>query len=97
MGHIWDVMPYSVELPKRLKAEGWNLKIRDRERLEAPHVTIMCRTKEWRLGLRDVCFLIPPGGRWADLPQGVRHALIYDGAWDVLQREWDRRYPENPV
>ena len=57
-------MPHALELPKRLKAQGWKVKIREKERLEPPHVTIMCRRKEWRLSLRDgefLCRLEGPG------------------------------------
>ena len=46
-------MPFDVPLPRRLKAEGWKVKIREKERVEPPHVTVMHKADEWRLGLRD--------------------------------------------
>src|SRR4051812_21358390 len=43
-------MPHELDLPKRLKARGWKVKIREKERLEPPHLTILCGKKEWRGG-----------------------------------------------
>ena len=45
-------MPFDVPLPRKLKAEGWKVKIREKERVEPPHVTVMHKADEWRLGLR---------------------------------------------
>ena len=45
-------MPYELPLPKKLRAEGWKVKIREKERVEPPHVTVMHKAEEWRLGLR---------------------------------------------
>jgi hypothetical protein len=55
---------YELELPKKLKAERWKVKIRDRERSEPPHVTILHKTRAWRIGLRSGSFLDrePPAG-----------------------------------
>jgi len=36
---------------------GWKVKIRDRERLETPHVTLLYKTRAWRFGLRSETFL----------------------------------------
>src|ERR1700688_3912960 len=86
MGHnlaTHGPMPHELRLPKRLKARGWKVKIREKERLEPPHVTIMCGKKEWRVGLRDKNFLVPPGGKWADIDDEVRE--IIDKNWKKLQ------------
>lgn len=56
-------MAYGLDLPKKLKARGWKVKIRDRERLEPPHVTVFHRNEDpWRIDLRSGGFLVPPGG-----------------------------------
>lgn len=87
-------MAYTMTLPAGLRAQGWKVKIRDRERVEPPHVTVMRGTRKWRIGLRDLAFLDgePP-------PREVPRELV-----ECVQRErlllsgvWDRMYPENPV
>ena len=88
-------MPHEIRLPRRLKARGWKVKIREKERLEPPHVTIMCGKKEWRVGLRDESFLVPPGGTWADIDDEVRQ--IIEENWSDLQDAWDEKYPSNPI
>lgn len=84
-------MPFEVDLPASVKRAGWKVKIRERERLEPPHVTIMFKTETWRRGLRHRTFLVPPGGSWRNLPAEVQHN------WDALVQGWDAMYPENPV
>jgi hypothetical protein len=88
-------MAHELALPKRLKARGWKVKIREKERLEPPHVTILCRHKVWRLGLRDGSFLVPPGGRWSEIDDELRD--IIEENWKALQEAWDRKYPSNPI
>jgi hypothetical protein len=88
-------MPFELPLPRKLRAEGWKVKIRDKERVEPPHVTIMHKADEWRLGLRDGQLLVPPGGRVRDIDAGVMR--IVEEQWARLQQEWDERYPENPI
>ena len=39
-------MPFELPLTRRLKVEGWNVKIREQERVEPPHVTIMHKADE---------------------------------------------------
>ena len=88
-------MPHELGLPKSLKARGCKVKIRETERLEPPHVTVMCGNKEWRIGLRDKTFLVPPGGKWSDLDEEIRE--IIERNWKTLQDAWDRKYPSNPI
>ena len=88
-------MPFELPLPRRLKAEGWKVKIREKERVEPPHVTIMHKAEEWRLGLRDGELLMPPGGNKRDIDTGVMERI--NEHWAQLIEEWDRKYPENPV
>ena len=88
-------MAYEVELPKQFRKSGWKAKIRDKERVEPPHVTVMRGPDAWRIGLRDGEFLVPPGGSWSDIPKGVRSAL--EKACQELKGKWDETYPENPI
>jgi hypothetical protein len=88
-------MPFQLTLPRKLKAEGWKVKIREKERVEPPHVTIMHKADEWRLGLRDRQLLVPPGGRIKDIDAEVM--AIVDDHWERLIEAWDAKYPENPV
>lgn len=84
-----------IELPKRLKAQGWKVKVYSRERLEPPHLTLICREKVWRIGLRDIEFMVPPGGRWRDIDPQVRVILVEQ--WQVLCNAWDEQHPTNRV
>jgi hypothetical protein len=88
-------MPFELPLPKKLNAEGWKVKIREKERVEPPHVTIMHKGAEWRLGLRDKGLLVPPAGRLKDIDPAVMQ--IIDERWETLMEAWDAKYPENPV
>ncbi len=88
-------MPHELGLPKRLKAKGWKVKIREKERLEPPHVTILCGRNEWRVGLRDQQFLVPPGGHWKEIDDEVRKLI--DKHWKSLRGAWDQMYPTNPI
>jgi hypothetical protein len=88
-------MPFELDLPLRLKKEGWKVKIFEDERLEPPHVTVIRGLEKWRIGLRDRQFMIPPGGSWKDFPKGLREKIT--GGLQSLIDEWDEMYPENPV
>ncbi|MBM4355762.1 MAG: hypothetical protein FJ109_18560 [Deltaproteobacteria bacterium] len=88
-------MPFELELPAVLRKAGWKVKIRDKERVEPPHVTVMRGPDMWRIGLRDVVLLQPPGGSWSEVPDGIRR--IVEQALPRLREAWDAMYPENPV
>jgi hypothetical protein len=88
-------MPFELPLPRKHKAEGWKVKIREKERVEPPHVTVMHKADEWRLGLRDKQLLVPPGGRIKDIDPGVMRFI--EEHWEQLREAWDAKYPENPV
>jgi hypothetical protein len=81
--------------PKKLKAQDWKVKIREKERVEPPHVTIMHKADEWRLGLRDKRLIEPPGGPIKDIDPAVMQVI--EMYWERLQQAWDAKYPENPV
>ena len=87
-------MPFSLPLPPPYNSQGWKVKIRDKERLEDPHVTVTCKTREWRIGLRDGQPLAgsPPIREIAD---EVFKTMA--DSWDQLCVEWDRRHPSNPI
>ncbi len=87
-------MAFSLELPVDLRKAGWKVKIRDRERLEPPHVTILLKASAWRLDLRTGKFL-EPGASWRVVDARVRTAI--EDAWSRLCSEWDSMYPNNPV
>ena len=87
-------MAFSFPLPPQWTAQGWKLKIRDRERLEPPHVTLLLRTRAWRWNLRAGGFMDTiPDPR--DVPQELVNLIVESLA--VLRAQWDAMYPENPV
>ena len=86
-------MAFDLPLPKQLAMAGWKVKIRDKELLEAPHLTIIHKTEAWRIGLRDGAFL--DSGRWKDFPEALHEAVLEH--WDRLCGEWDAAHPNNPV
>lgn len=88
-------MAFVLVLPGPLPSQGWKVKIRDRERLEPPHVTIFRKRRQWRLGLRCRTFIVPPGGSWNEIDERVRETI--EANWQVLCDEWDRAYPTNRV
>ena len=87
-------MPYELHLDAGLKKKGWKVKIRDRERLEVPHVTILRKLKTWRLALRSGAFL-EESQSWEQIDAAVRQVI--DANWKNLQASWDALYPENPI
>jgi len=87
-------MAWSLPVPNQLK-QHWKVKIRDKERLEPPHITVLRGTDVWRINLRTGQFEVPPGGVWSDLPDGLT-STIRD-KWVLLCEQWDNMYPHNPV
>lgn len=73
---------------------GWKLKIRDRERIEPPHVSVLWKTEAWRFGLREKEFLDrqPDPRRVPDEIVGHLHQNIR-----VYVDAWNMTYPDNPV
>jgi hypothetical protein len=87
-------MAYSLTLSRRWITQRWNAKIRDRERLEPPHVSLLRGTRTWRLGLRSGTFLDEEPD-----PAEVPFELVEEvrASWVELRTAWDEMYPENPV
>lgn len=70
------------------------MKIRNLERNEPPHVTILHRTRAWRFDLRSLRFLDKePDPK--DVPEEV--LAVIERHVEQLRREWDAMYPENPI
>ena len=87
-------MPFALNLPEPWATRGWKVKIRDRERLEPPHVTILRRTRAWRFDLRSERFLDKEPDP-NEVPKGVVDEVRLN--LTLLRREWDRMFPENRV
>lgn len=87
-------MPFDLELPASLRKQRWKVKIRERERLEPPHVTVIRGTRFWRYDLRDLRFLDEDPAP-ADVPRAIVDHVVAHLA--ELRVEWDRMYPENPT
>jgi len=87
-------VPFALTLPEPWAHRGWKAKIRDRERLEPPHVTILYKTSAWRFDLRTEAFLDKePSPK--EVPEEVIGAVRANLA--LLRQEWDRTYPENCI
>jgi hypothetical protein len=85
---------YSLPLPAQWAARGWKVKIRDRERLEPPHVTVMFRAKGWRWNLRAGGFM-DESPEPKEVPQDLIDFIVTNLA--VLRAQWDAMYPKNPI
>lgn len=87
-------MSFSLKLARQWESQGWKVKVRDRERLEPPHVTILHRTRSWRWDLREQQFLDTHPD-----PAAVPVAIMADvrQSLEMLRRTWNRMYPENPI
>lgn len=87
-------MAYSLPLPTIWSSQRWKVKIRDRERLEPPHVSILRGNRTWRLSLRTMKFLdMEPDP--SEVPDELLSAIRE--RWAELRAKWDEMYPENPV
>ena len=68
-------MPYSFNLSKQLRNQGWKVKIYEKERLEPPHLTIRRLNRTWRVNLRTREFLVPPGGSWHEIDGDLKQLI----------------------
>lgn len=88
MGH------FALSLSHQLDNQGWKVKIRTRERVEPPHVTIIRGTRSWRYDVRRLEFMDrtpPPGDVPDELLEEIHENL------DTIRRQWNAAYPYNPV
>jgi hypothetical protein len=89
-------VPFDLPLPTSLRNARWKVKIRDKERREPPHVTILRGTVAWRIDLRTGAFMDQqPDAR--EVPEALLDHIRQAATWKTLSDEWDRRYPANPV
>ncbi len=87
-------MAVEIALLAPWDSRGWKAKIRDRERLEPPHVTVLYKTSAWRFDLRTKAFLDKepsPTDVAEEVIGAVRSNLT------LLRQEWDRMYPTNRI
>lgn len=87
-------MAFTLKLPAALRKAGWKVKIRDKERREPPHVTILRRTDAWRVNLRTGNFMDASPDPSAVPDEVVNHMRSH---WERLCRKWDEMYPDNPM
>lgn len=87
-------MAFKLNLPEPWAYRGWKVKIRDRERLEPPHVTILHKTRAWRIDLRSEKFLDKEPNA-EEVPKAVVAEVLSN--LTLLRHEWDGMFPENPV
>lgn len=87
-------MPYEFKLGESFESQGWKVKIREKERLEPPHVTVIKGTKAWRWNLRDQTFMDrdPPS---KEVPEELVERLKTEHSNFVEQ--WNLKYPKNKV
>jgi len=86
-------MAVSLKLPRWLRKQ-WKVKIRDREWVEPPHVSILRRRWTWRINLRTGQFMDAEPDP-AEVPRSILRVI--EENWDFLCASWDEMYPENPV
>ncbi len=87
-------MAFSLPLPTLWSKQRWKVKIRDWERLEPPHVTILHGTRAWRWNLRD-CSFMDRDPDPSEVPQEI--VTHIEANLQALRAEWDDMYPSNPV
>ena len=87
-------MAFSLPLPANLKNQGWQVKIRDKEIRETPHITILRKGKPWRWNLRERRFMDKTPTP-SDVPEELMAKVHED--YTLLCDEWDKMYPGNPI
>jgi len=89
-------MPFDLLLPAALKKARWKVKIREKETREPPHVTILRKTKAWRINLRTRQFMDDQPDP-DQVPAALLQHIHAADNWTRLCDEWDRKYSDNPV
>ncbi len=95
-------MPVELSLSKTLKKARWKVKIREKERLEPPHVSVINGTNTWRISLRSGDFLDKepdPDEIPEELLEYIKNGRLNDEqtVWEWLCEKWDEKYPNNQV
>ena len=68
-------MAFALLLPPNLKSQGWQVKIRDKEISEAPHITILRKGKPWRWNLRESRFM-DNNPAPSDVPEEIMEQIL---------------------
>ncbi len=89
-------MAFNLPLPEPFRRARWKVKIRDKEILEPPHVTVLRGTKAWRINLRTGAFM-DADPDFSHVPKEIVELIRQAETWQRLRDEWDRMYPNNPV
>lgn len=89
-------MPFELSLPAEFSQSRWKAKIREKETLEPPHVTLLQRTQAWRINLRTGEFMDRQPDP-SEVPEALIEFLKGDEVWKQLCEAWDRKYPGNKV
>ncbi len=84
----------AVLFPLPAKWRRWKLKIRDRERLEPPHVSLLKGTECWRIDLRTAAILDREPDP-AAVPRALRQHMRKNR--NLYIKRWNELDPENPV
>lgn len=95
-------MPVELLLSNKLKKAKWKVKIREKERLEPPHVSVIHGTNTWRISLRSGDFLDKepdPDEIPKELLEFIRNKRLDNKqlVWEWLCESWDVMYPNNKV
>jgi hypothetical protein len=87
-------MPFLLKIADVFSQQGWRVKIRDKEKVEDPHVHILRKTFDYRLNLRTGEFMDrEPNPK--DVPKQLKKDI-----WEQRSRliaEWNKMYPEMGV
>lgn len=94
MGTLYCFIVYTLQMPKALRDNGWKVKIRNLERTEEPHVTILRRTTVWRYNIRETGFMDSEPDPRQGPDEVIEHIA---NKLKTLQMEWDKKHPENPI
>ncbi|MEX2120597.1 MAG: hypothetical protein WD847_13470 [Pirellulales bacterium] len=89
-------MPIELPLPKSLSKARWKVKIQEKETREPPHVSILRGTDKWRINLRTGGFM-DRRPKPSEVPDELLEVIREKGNWEWLCRQWDAKYPDNPV
>ena len=87
-------MPITFDISADLKKSGWKVKIREKETVEPPHVTVINGLKAWRWDLREKKFMDkkPP----KKLVPTAIVKFLKENHGDIVAA-WDKKYPLNKV
>ena len=84
-------------VPQPHKSNGWKIKVRGREYVEDPHISIIFKTTTWRFNIRDLKFMdISPDP--SDIPDDVLEHIKKLENLAEYEKAWDEEYGKvNPV